>query len=244
MEAEDGTKDTGLWLVDVETGEYTVLLHQFPTPHITAGAISPDGQSVVYALNSGGIHEIWLSNIDGNDARMVYETATDVGLFSWSPDGHYLVMSGGRVLDMRDYELQTMVQNMVNGYGYSFSLVWSPDSSRIAYMAFDGPNPLTNKSLLQEGYSVDIFKGVSIHVLDVRTGKEQPLLKDGSMGHIDPAWSPTGTQIAFTSMMSGQTEIWRVNEDGTDLRQLTSNHAYVRFPYWSSILLPHETENQ
>jgi len=49
-----------------------------------------------------------------------------------------------------------------------------------------------------------------------------------------PRWSPDGKQITFTSDRSGRYEIWVMNADGTNLRQVTagaSNHA--TFPLWS-----------
>jgi Tol biopolymer transport system component len=49
-----------------------------------------------------------------------------------------------------------------------------------------------------------------------------------------PRWSPDGRRIAFASDRSGNYEIWTINADGTNLRQLTFNSERgASFPLWS-----------
>jgi Tol biopolymer transport system component len=47
-----------------------------------------------------------------------------------------------------------------------------------------------------------------------------------------PAWSPTGSKIAFTSTRAGADAIWVTKADGTGLTQLTSNPDGVA-PDWT-----------
>ena len=50
----------------------------------------------------------------------------------------------------------------------------------------------------------------------------------------DPAWSPTGEWIAFTSTHTGNDEIYRVAPDGSIIQQLTSNTwEWDKHPTWS-----------
>jgi hypothetical protein len=50
----------------------------------------------------------------------------------------------------------------------------------------------------------------------------------------DPAWSPTAEQIVFVSDDSGNDEIWVVNRDGSNTRQLTRNEwEWDKHPSWS-----------
>jgi TolB protein len=49
-----------------------------------------------------------------------------------------------------------------------------------------------------------------------------------------PAWSPTGTQLAFTSNQSGSPQIWIMDADGSNARQLTSE-KYCDRPTWSPL---------
>jgi TolB protein len=50
----------------------------------------------------------------------------------------------------------------------------------------------------------------------------------------DPAWSPNGLRLAFTSTRDGNEEIYTINSDGTDARRLTNNTLSDTQPTWSS----------
>ncbi|MEO8293850.1 MAG: hypothetical protein ABI635_12040, partial [Actinomycetota bacterium] len=53
-------------------------------------------------------------------------------------------------------------------------------------------------------------------------------------GDTSPAWSPDGTQIAFTSTASGNADVWVMNASGGDLTNLTASSADAdAAPAWS-----------
>lgn len=49
----------------------------------------------------------------------------------------------------------------------------------------------------------------------------------------DPAWSPDGKRIAFTSDRDGNTEIYIMNADGTDQTRVTNSPENEHHPQWS-----------
>jgi Tol biopolymer transport system component len=55
----------------------------------------------------------------------------------------------------------------------------------------------------------------------------------GLFFQIDPAWSPDGTEIAFSSRRSGSYDVYVMNADGTGTRRLTSTSADDLHPTWS-----------
>jgi len=54
---------------------------------------------------------------------------------------------------------------------------------------------------------------------------EHALLPPGALDY-DPAWSPKGDWIAFTSERNGSADLYRVHPDGAGLERLTDNRAY------------------
>ncbi|MBI3961561.1 MAG: PD40 domain-containing protein, partial [Deinococcus sp.] len=51
--------------------------------------------------------------------------------------------------------------------------------------------------------------------------------------HGRPTWSPDGTRLAFSASADGQSDLYVVNTDGTDLVQLTNDPFEDRGPAWS-----------
>jgi Tol biopolymer transport system component len=49
----------------------------------------------------------------------------------------------------------------------------------------------------------------------------------------DPAWSPKGDKIAFSSNADGNFEICVMSTDGTGITRLTDNPANDHYPCWS-----------
>lgn len=62
-------------------------------------------------------------------------------------------------------------------------------------------------------------------------GSQLTNLTNDSFYESYPSWSPDGTQIAFTSTRTGKSQIHIMNEDGSNLTQLTSDYEND-FPIW------------
>ena len=48
-----------------------------------------------------------------------------------------------------------------------------------------------------------------------------------------PTWSPTGSQIAFTSDRSGSPQIWVMDADGLNVRRITFSESWADRATWS-----------
>jgi WD40 repeat protein len=76
--------------------------------------------------------------------------------------------------------------------------------------------------------------GRSIQVYDVAS-QQTTTLFDFSPASYDsgPAWSPDGKEIAFESDLDGDMDIYIMNADGTNVRQITHNTIWDEGPAWS-----------
>ncbi len=84
--------------------------------------------------------------------------------------------------------------------------------------------------------NVDQYAGSSLWLIDVdRVGNatDPRQLRTAPGGDFDPAWDPNGDRIAFTSVRDNRPQIYMMNLDGTEVRNLTDDLAQNRQPAWS-----------
>ncbi len=164
------------------------------------------------------------------------------------------------VEDVVIYDLRVgWAHNLTRSPTRQFSADWSPDGSRIAFIAFesdrsglfvmdsDGGNRQlvtanTNGIQVSPAWSPD---GTRIAVefrnfatnsigIDIRDATDGYALIDHIASASYPAWSPDGTQLAFVSRQNGNSEIFiRDMATGTG-RNLTRHSADESWPVWSA----------
>jgi Tol biopolymer transport system component len=89
---------------------------------------------------------------------------------------------------------------------------WAPDGNTIAF---------TNQT-----------PDIGIYLLHLNGGRVVELMPEAH----DPSWSPTGTKIAFKSYRPPEPgEIFTINIDGTDLKNVTHSAAHENSPAWSPL---------
>ncbi len=101
------------------------------------------------------------------------------------------------------------------------SFDWSPDGKQIVYVS-----PCTEKS--------SKYLSSGLYILDVESGATTPL-PFKARGDFEPAWSPDGAKIAFTSSRDGSMQIYVYTLADANLLQLTSpgSNPQSRYPAWS-----------
>jgi TolB protein len=64
---------------------------------------------------------------------------------------------------------------------------------------------------------------------DAETDASRP---EGLFFQVEPAWSPDGTQIAYSSRVEGTFDIYTMSADGSESRQLTATKEHDSHPTW------------
>jgi TolB protein len=80
-------------------------------------------------------------------------------------------------------------------------------------------------------YAAQTGAGYDIKVYDVASGVSRTIT-DGIGSNESPAFSPNGRHIAFTSTRAGKEQIFTIDRDGKNLRQITRTGTN-RYPNWS-----------
>ena len=189
-------------------------------------AWSPDGQFLAFYTDCEGRSSLSIATPEGRGETELVTGLPDRVIdgvhypmrISWSPDAQFLVY------DTRDGQGKWKIW-LVSRNGQSNEFVtdgrepaWSPTRDEIAFER-DG----------------------DIWIISMETGKEYKLVDDPVRAGW-PAWSPTGDQLLFESWRDdlrenrrttiANTEIYRINRDGTGLLNLTHNAFWDGFPAW------------
>jgi dipeptidyl aminopeptidase/acylaminoacyl peptidase len=213
---------------------------------LTDFAWSPDGSTIAYLVSagegSGG--SIDVVDADGSGNRTLVRSSTPLSGISWSPDGQWIVYGQGiAVAPKADNRYRLFARPTGGGaplmltHGPDEGLLptWSPEGTRIAYLALSPPfQPHTAASLMvmnADGLgATTVLRASGLHMsgpawspdgrwLAVVEGQDLRLVRlDGSGSHViyrcrgdctsrAPRWSPDGSQIALTVYHGGR---WRI----------------------------------
>ena len=187
--------------------------------------ISPDGRRVAYQVWSLDEEKneyrgaIWVTALDGSgEPRKFSSGERRDGGARWSPDGRWLAFTSNRGDDKTPSQLYVIpaeggeARRLTDTNESVDEVAWSPDSTRLAYSmrvrddAYEEedekkrkPRRLTRLlyKLDNVGWTTDRRK----HLFVVELGGGDPRqLTDGDCEDSEPAWSPDGKRIAFTSL--------------------------------------------
>ena len=180
--------------------------------------ISPDSRTVAYArVSSPAVTDLYLSSIEGGDARRITFDKTAIRGCAWAGDGQSLVITG-REQTLWRVPVSGGTPERLSGAGpRAFDPAISPQGDKLAY---------TTGAMHTNIWRVD---------LDARrhaTGPAKPLMQS-NVSDDGPQFSPDGSHIAFGSQRSGFPEVWIANADGSEPIQLTSRNVLSGSPRWS-----------
>ena len=179
---------------------------------------SPAGDQLALVRNNN--LDLVLMNDDGTSMHMVFNSGGKiVASPAWSPDGKYIAFSVGAFFDRPVQPGQLGLVHpdgsgrrmLTNGKGSAGLASWSPDAKRLVYRVMGNG---------EQG----------LPILNLDDGKITTLSTEYDTF---PVWSPRGDRIAFTSLRTGDYEIYTMRPDGSEIQRLTESHGNEGHPIWS-----------
>jgi len=216
-----------LWTVDVATGR---------TERIFEGDAvqprwSPSGERIAFwrIWDSGGQRDLMTIKADGSDPRRLTSDSPLDWNPVWSADGRFIFFGSDRggnadiwriPVDESTGEATGRPEPVTRSAGSDNGLIsLSADGSRLLFTSSKSRNSI---------------KGIEIDVEEARIVGEGRSITRETTSAMQPAISPDGEMIAYSSQGARQEDIVLIKSDGTGRRSLTNDAAKDRGPAWGA----------
>jgi dipeptidyl aminopeptidase/acylaminoacyl peptidase len=160
-------------------------------------------------------YRVWVSGVDFYDNSIYSLRTTETATVGRFAQGHHRVALQGLSANCSGDALEPRDVDVVSGG--SVSVEFALTCSTPHWIAYSAGTPPLN---------ADIYV-VRSNGTDERRLTAAPGVDD------EPAWSPDGTQIAFTSNRDGPRSVYVMNEDGSGVTRLTPEPVHNYRPAWS-----------
>ncbi len=141
-------------------------------------------------------YRLAISDSDGYNEQILFESSMPIVRPAWSPDGKklaYVSYATGRPQIYVQDIFNRHTQRLTDFKGSNLSPAWSPDGRRMAM------------SLSKDG-------NAEIYIMDLKTRRLHRVTRSYGVD-IEPAWFPDGRSLVFTSDRGGKPQIYRQSVD-------------------------------
>lgn len=199
-----------------------------PSPDLRP-AWNPDGTWLAYYSGRSGNDDIWAIKVDGSDEVQLTDNPASDRRPSWSPDGTEIVFDSDRagnhdiwIMNADGSDQRQLTTSPAEEMFASFN----PDGSQVIFYGYEaGRNDI---------WTMDADGG---NLKSLTSGLADEKQNQCTFACHTPAFSPDGKTIAFHADNEGARDIWVMNADGSNARQLTTTSASTTIhnylPSWS-----------
>ena len=212
---------TRIFYISVESGERRESKIELPGQYILDPTFSPDGKELAFIGGPGFLsNDVYVASVNGGKARALTSLRSQMGRADWTPDGRELVFDS-------DHQGTSTLWRISRAGGEPQPLGIAADNANEPAIAPHG------NRLVFSLYAVDtnIWKVPLSPTDHAAPSKMIASTRQDS----DPAFSPDGSRLAFTSNRAGSFEIYIAASDGSNPVQLTSMKVGTTgSPAWSA----------
>lgn len=199
--SSDKLRDLAHVLADNVYEKITGIAGAFATKVVYVSALHKNDKNISYRL--------MLSDADGFDEQIIFESKEPIMSPSWSPDGQqvaYVSFETGKAA-IYIYTFATGQRDRLTNFpGINGAPTWSPDGTKMAMVLSKGINP-------------------DIYVMDLATKQLTRVVSHFAID-TEPAWTSDGKAVVFTSDRGGKPQIYKVTLADGWVERLTFEGDY------------------
>ncbi len=187
--------------------------------YVSSPAFAPDGR-LAFSARLGNSRDSDIFTVSGPDGRGLRNITSAAGIDTsptWSPTGAQIAFISDRSGSPQVWVMDSdgsNVRRLIQEGGHCDSPAWSPDGRFILY-SWQAPRQWKHDVYLVEIASGRIFQ-----------------LTRGSGSYESPHWAPDGRSITFQSTRSGSKQVFIMNADGDNLKQVSA-YGINEGPSWA-----------
>ncbi|MFY9233082.1 MAG: hypothetical protein WAO58_01330 [Fimbriimonadaceae bacterium] len=166
-----------------------------------------DGTKIVFQRGSGTLREIYVMDPDGSNPLQITNNAFNDNEPGWTPAGRIIFTStrtGSRQLFIMDADGTNEQQLTTDPSAQAYQADFKADGAKIAFIR-----------LMNGEARASIMDPDGSNIEDRGHGTQE----------FWPRWSPDGTRLVVTAVVSSNEDVYRMLPDGSEWTRLTSNGA-------------------